>query len=166
MSNPEGPRPGHVLVAVDGSPASLEALRHGYRMAELLGDELVAVNTWQPFRRLVLPPTSPHPRDGAEKLLQDSVSAAFRGQRSPDVRFVTAEGDAAECLIRMSAGADLLVVGSRGHSGVVGALLGSVSSVCAAHAHCSVLVVHAPVGAATSGTGSAVDSDHQLSVTN
>ncbi|MGI9157173.1 MAG: universal stress protein [Marmoricola sp.] len=44
-------------------------------------------------------------------------------------------------LIDAAAGADLLVVGSRGHGGFVGMLLGSVSEHVAAHALCPVLVV-------------------------
>ena len=52
------------------------------------------------------------------------------------------EGNAAQRLIDASEGAEMLVVGSRGHGGVVGLLLGSVSSACAEKAHCPVLVVH------------------------
>ncbi|SDP38649.1 Nucleotide-binding universal stress protein, UspA family [Nakamurella panacisegetis] len=139
---------GQILVAVDGSPASLEALRHAHRMATLLGDELVAVTAWQPFRRLVLPPPTAHPQEAAEQLLAASVIEAFRGQVTPLVRTMVVEGDPADCLVKLSRDADLLVVGSRGHSGLAGAVLGSVSAHCAAHAHCSVLVVHAPPGAA------------------
>jgi Universal stress protein family. len=45
-------------------------------------------------------------------------------------------------LIEESAHASMLILGSRGHGGFVGMLLGSVSAACAEHAHCPVLVMH------------------------
>ena len=51
------------------------------------------------------------------------------------------EGNAAQALLDASAGADLLVVGSRGHGGFVEALLGSVSQHCIHHATCPVVVI-------------------------
>jgi hypothetical protein len=51
------------------------------------------------------------------------------------------EGNAAQVLVTESAGADLLVVGSRGHGGFVEALLGSVGQHCAHHAACPVVVI-------------------------
>ena len=53
-------------------------------------------------------------------------------------------GAAADVLIMESHGADLLVVGSRGHGGFTSMLLGSVSMHCAMHASCPVTVVHSP----------------------
>lgn len=163
MSNPHA-HAGPVLVAVDGSSASLEALRHGHRMADLLGAELVAVTAWQPSRRGILPPVTGHPQENAEQLVYRSVIKAFRGTVPPPVRIVAVEGAAVDRLVELSRNADLLVVGSRGHSGLAGAILGSVSAHCAAHAQCPVLVVHAPPAAAP-GTGPAAerhlsDPDH------
>jgi nucleotide-binding universal stress UspA family protein len=159
---------GQILVAVDGSPASLEALRHGQRMAMLTGSEVVAVAAWRPFRHLVLPPTSGHPRDAAQELVEKSIVEAFRGMPTPNIRVVTVEGDPATALVELSAQADLLVVGSRGHSGMAGVLLGSVSAACAAQAACPVLVVHAPTITDTSSTareGASVAAEDRIIVT-
>jgi nucleotide-binding universal stress UspA family protein len=51
------------------------------------------------------------------------------------------EGNPAQVLLDASAGADLLVVGSRGHGGFASALLGSVSQHCVHHADCPVVII-------------------------
>ena len=63
-------------------------------------------------------------------------------ERSTDIRVTVLEGNAARILLDQSVGAFMLVVGSRGHGGFTGLLLGSVSASVAEHAHCPVLVVH------------------------
>jgi nucleotide-binding universal stress UspA family protein len=65
-------------------------------------------------------------------------------QPPPEVRVRVVMGTAADVLIVESHGADLLVVGSRGHGGFTSILLGSVSMQCATHASCPVTVVHSP----------------------
>src|SRR4051794_697668 len=49
-----------VLVAVDGTPASLQALRMGRQLADLFGDSLVAVTVWEPSRKGLLPTDTVH----------------------------------------------------------------------------------------------------------
>ena len=62
----------------------------------------------------------------------------------PEIHVTAVLGSAADGLIRESAGADLLVIGSRGHGGFASMLLGSTSMQCVLHAPCPVTVVHSP----------------------
>lgn len=84
-----------------------------------------------------------HPDVDARKVLDDALDEALGADRLADIDVVVAEGNARDVLIAASAHAQLLVVGSRGHGGFAGLLLGSVSTACAEHARCPVLVVHA-----------------------
>jgi nucleotide-binding universal stress UspA family protein len=85
---------------------------------------------WEPLKRAA--------RARPRKIIRDTLGG------DPGVRIVTKTliGNAAEALVDRSAGADLLVVGSRGLGGLKGMLLGSVGHHCAAHAHCPVVIVH------------------------
>jgi nucleotide-binding universal stress UspA family protein len=80
-------------------------------------------------------------RSAAEAALEASVREALP---DTDVEFKlqAIQGTPAGVLVDASAGADLLVVGSRGHGGFAGLLLGSVSQQCAHHAACPVVIVH------------------------
>jgi nucleotide-binding universal stress UspA family protein len=62
----------------------------------------------------------------------------------PVIHVTAVLGSAADALIREATGADLLVVGSRGHGGFSTMLLGSTSMQCVLHAPCPVTVVHSP----------------------
>lgn len=158
-------RPGQVLVAVDGSPAAIEALRYGRTMAAIMDARLTVVTAWQPLRHGILPPTSIHPYQAAEQLVARCVREAFRGEAVPDHDTVAIEGDPVDGLVRLSRDADLLVVGSRGHSGLAGAVLGSVSGACAAHAHCPVTVVRAGRPGAARPEVDEIAADERIVVT-
>lgn len=142
---------GRVLVAVDGSPSSLEALRQGRLQARLLGTTVVAVAAWHQQNGIV-PPMSYNPEGDCREMLHNSIREAFYPDTISDIAILRVNGDPADALIRLSVDAAVLVVGSRGHSGVVGAMLGSVSGRIAAHAHCPVLVVHDPAAKQPSQT--------------
>ena len=81
----------------------------------------------------------------AERVLADTVSRAAGGDLRAPVTQEVLEGDAAAVLIRESAGADLLVVGSRGHGGLAEAMLGSVGQHCVHHAACPVVIIRGDV---------------------
>jgi nucleotide-binding universal stress UspA family protein len=135
-----------VVVGYDGSPSADAALDRSIVMARALGVPLRLVSTWQY-------PTvyGEYPLSGwtLEADTAAVVTAALTARFGHDVptwlssRIV--EGGAAHVLIDESRDAQMLVVGSRGHGGFVGLLLGSVSSACAEHASSPVLVMHAPI---------------------
>lgn len=139
MDNREG-RP--IVVGVDGSESSIDALRYAARMAEALHLPLEVVTTW------TAPPIDPYaaiewsPAEDAAETLDASVKEAFGGEPPEGLMRRVVAGSAARSLIELSASVEMLVLGSRGHGGFMGLLLGSVSATCAEHAHCPVLIVH------------------------
>lgn len=131
-----------IVVGVDGSKASIDALRWADRQASLTGADLEAVSAWE------LPVSSGEYAIGvgidwegnAQGILDTAIDGARLSSGQPASRRVV-EGHPAQVLIKAAVGAELLVVGSRGHGGFVGMLLGSVSEHVCAHAPCPVLVV-------------------------
>ena len=136
-----------VLVGVDGSRGSRKALAGAAAEAADHGADLVVLNVWE--RALVPPvgsgsvPLGDVP-DGSERAAEDlrQVIEEELGEDPPVLaQPVVKHGRPAEVLIEQSAGADLLVVGTRGHGGFAGLVLGSVSQHVAAYAQCPVTVV-------------------------
>lgn len=137
-----------IVVGVDGSPASLHALRWAITQAELTAASVQAVLTWQTPGQVGFDIQIPVV-DWAH-LAQRTLEVALKevGDGSAlDVETLVRQGHPAKVLVDVSAGAQLLVVGSRGHGGFAGLLLGSVSEYVIAHASCPVLVIrdHQPV---------------------
>jgi nucleotide-binding universal stress UspA family protein len=136
------PRLGRIVVGVDGSACSVDALRWAGHQAELTGATLDAVMSWEypaqygmEFGVIDVDWAS-----NAETTLTLALHQAF----GPNVEAINARiirGRPAEVLMTAAAGADLLVVGSRGHGAMAGMLLGSVSDYLVAHAPCPVLVI-------------------------
>ena len=136
-----------VLVGVDGSRGSRKALTWAAAEAAGHGAELVVVNVWEravpPAAGSGSPPLGDVPdasHDATESLvriIKEELGESPAVQAQARVK----HGRPAEVLIEESAGADLLVVGTRGHGGFAGLLLGSVSQHVAAYAQCPVTVV-------------------------
>ncbi len=139
-----------IVVGVDGSLPSLAALRWAVRQAEITGATLDAVIAWQfPIAAggLGWAPTSGIDDTDYSELAAKTLAEAIAEVSPPSgltVHQVVAEGNAAQVLLDAARGADLLVVGNRGHGGFADALIGSVSVRCLHHASCPVVVVHGP----------------------
>ena len=137
-----------IVVGVDGSASSVLALRWAARQAEMTGATIEAVYTWAyPVASgwTTYPTVDWNPAEDGEKLLTAAIDLVFGSQRPAGLQLLVREGGAAQILLSQSQDAEMLVVGSRGHGGFAGLLLGSVSAHCAEHARCPVLVVHEPV---------------------
>jgi nucleotide-binding universal stress UspA family protein len=143
MTGESSPGTGRIVVGLDGSPSSLEALSWAARQADLTGSTLDILMTWEwpsSYGWAVPVPDDFDPESGVQKVL-DTAVAGVRAEHAGlgvDARLVN--GHPAPSLIEASKGADLLVIGSRGHGEFVGMLIGSVGIHCAANAHCPVLV--------------------------
>ncbi len=138
-----------VVVGVDGSEPSKHALRWAHFLALATGTTLEAVMCWHPFTDWgatgagwAAMPADWNPEQDASKILTATVDEVFGEQSPPGLLTTVLEGNPAKVLLEVSAGARMLVVGSRGHGGFAGLLLGSVSATCTEHATCPVLVVH------------------------
>jgi nucleotide-binding universal stress UspA family protein len=131
---------GRVVVGVDGSNHSRQALRIAAAEARLRGAVLAVVHAvyWENNGEQLLTPTSRQLVEGGRKLVAAELAATGVTGRP-----VVVHGHASEVLVRRSAHADLLVVGARGRNPVTSLLLGSTSENCARHAHCPVMVNHA-----------------------
>ncbi len=142
----ENTTPLPIIVGVDGSAPSIAALRRAAEIAAALGVPLQAITTWEYPVMLdaYYPIADWSPQAVAEKILADAVTEAFPDSPPPGLTQTVLQGPAARVLIELSEHASMLVLGSRGHGGFAGLLLGSVSAACAAHAHCPVLVMHSP----------------------
>lgn len=133
-----------VIVGVDGSDPSAMALRWGRFMADSSGSRLVAVTAYVPPSAMygadwvTIPDWDP--QQIAREALDATIAETLGDAEAADT--VVREGSAANVILDEARDAHMIVVGSRGHGGFKGLLLGSVSSAVAEHAKCPVLVVH------------------------
>jgi nucleotide-binding universal stress UspA family protein len=137
-----------IVVGVDGSPGSDAAVRWAAARAPAFGAGLVLVHCWSP------PMTGPEGSLGPDELaaferdfaavLDTAVGRVRTEHADLELEPVLTRGDPATVLTELAAGAELLVLGSRGVSGHTGLALGSVSRRCTERATCPVVVVPTP----------------------
>lgn len=148
-----------VLVGVDDSAGARSALRHAADLAAEAYAPLIIITTIRPVASHVWAEFGYYSVETAggpnfEALAQEAASnltaaaAHTAKERHPtlNVQEQVITGSATQELVRAADGCGLLVVGTRGHGGFAGLLLGSVSHGVIHWAPCPVVVVHAPGG--------------------
>jgi len=138
-----------IVVGIDGSNDSSEALQWAIAEGRLRSVPVRAVHAWS-YSQALVPPLIGYPYTAgpvgnaiddqwqAEQRLERAVSEVGEDH---EVERLLVEGSATQVLIDAVGEADLLVLGSRGHGGFTNLLLGSVSQQCAQHAPCPVVIV-------------------------
>ena len=134
-----------IVVGVDGSDQSRAAMDWAVEESRLRAGEIQALTAW----------SFPYVSDSMGtawdyEIFQKDAQAILEAElervqdRGVAIAGRIVEGNPASALIDASREADLVVVGSRGHGGFTGMLLGSVSHQTIHHAHCPVLVIREP----------------------
>jgi nucleotide-binding universal stress UspA family protein len=137
-----------VVVGVDGSPESIEALRWASRYVEGCGGTIRAVRAWHYPAAVGPGPSGRAPREVTGQVeqemldqLDDAVSSVYPGGAPASVETRLAYGHSASALVQEAQDADVLVVGNKGRGAFTGMLVGSVSLHCVYSAPCPVVVV-------------------------
>ena len=141
-----------LIVAVDGSPASIAALQWAKDHAPDLNLDIEAVNVWE-YAESALDVAGvgfgsggyvgeSDPQQWSRQILNEALALVF-GNKADEIESTSVEGSVVRTLVDMSKGAELLVIGSRGHGKFADLILGSVSESCAAKSKCPVVIVHA-----------------------
>ncbi|HEX6497478.1 MAG TPA: universal stress protein [Micromonosporaceae bacterium] len=136
-----------IVVGVDGSEGGDRALRWAMHEAERNNGTVQAVTAWSwdgIERSVVVAPTPAEERQHAEQVLSEAVTAALTTYPAVTVAGEAVEGRSATVLAAAARGADLLVLGSHGHSRLRHAVLGSVAEECIRLATCPVVIVPVP----------------------
>ena len=131
-------RPGRIVVAYDGSGPSEAAVDWAAGEATRSRRPLTVLHVTRPWS---LTPTPSGRPAGPDPVAREGVRRARRLPEPVDVQACTRAGRVAPTLIDVSRQADLVVLGTRGHGDLTGAVLGSVAFAVSAHAHCPVVVV-------------------------
>jgi nucleotide-binding universal stress UspA family protein len=155
---PLGSEVGQVVVGVDGSTGSAAALAYAFEEASWRGCGLTAIAAWEvPAFEAYGWMSAPPPKDvlpvyerEARRTLAESLAGWSEKYPEVEVRRRSVHASPLAALVNASAGARLVVVGSRGSGGFRSLLLGSVGHSLLHHAHCPVALVPraegAPVG--------------------
>jgi nucleotide-binding universal stress UspA family protein len=143
MNNRQSDVEPRIVVGVDGFESSQAALRWAIKQARLTGAVVEAVTAWHVPAGTGWIPTADMPDYQADAFTVLAEAVAEMCTVDPDIQVCprVVKGQAGQVLVAAAEGADLLVLGSRGHGGLADALLGSVGQYCAHHAPCPVVIM-------------------------
>ena len=125
-----------IVVGFDGSDGSRAALDWALNEAVIRRAPLEVVRAWTPGEFGTNEELGEYTQSHLEKEVGDAL-----GERDVQWTAVAERGAAGKVLLERAAGAQMLVVGSRGHGALGGLLLGSVSSHVATHSGAAVVVI-------------------------
>jgi nucleotide-binding universal stress UspA family protein len=138
-----------IVVGIDGSETAQRALRWALDEGRRRQAAVEVVHAWHASYTAAyaygygMPPIDPQIDENAARQTIDRAVDAEDCTGIPTVDRITRCEGAAQLILGISKGADLVVVGSRGRGGFAGLLLGSVSQQVAHHASCPVVIVPA-----------------------
>ncbi|MFF7842312.1 universal stress protein [Streptomyces ossamyceticus] len=132
-------QPPYFVVGVDGSPHSAASVDLAFEEAALRGAVLRALYVWHPPLLGVLDEEAAVQE--CRRLLSETVAGRNAAHPEVELRHEVVQGHPVQVLTKASAHALGLVVGTHGHGGFTGMLLGSVSQGVLHHAHCPVIAV-------------------------
>jgi nucleotide-binding universal stress UspA family protein len=139
---------GPVVVGVDYTDHSEHTIGAAFEEAVRRGSSVIAIHAYEfpaaygVMAMSVLPYKPEDLRDAEVAALETTLQPWREKFPGVPVEALVTRGTAARVLVDVSSSAGLVVVGSRGHGGVAGTLLGSVSLQVLHHADCPVMVVH------------------------
>jgi len=141
--NRQGDEQRRIVVGVDGFESSRAALRWAIHQAKLTGAVVEAVTAWHVPAGTGWIPAADMPDYQSDAFAVLAEAVAGMCTIDPDVQVCprVVEGRAGQVLVDAADGADLLVVGCRGHGGLTEALLGSVGQFCVHYAPCPVVIM-------------------------
>jgi nucleotide-binding universal stress UspA family protein len=144
MRGAQEERNGRIVVGIDGSDSSGATLEWAAKQAEVTGSDLEVLSTWQwpaTYGWALPMPSDFDPRAEVANEVDRVVKAVRDVVPHITMHTHVVEGHPAATLVEASLGAELLVVGSKGHGEFAGMLLGSVSDYVAHHARCPVVII-------------------------